>query len=70
MINFNCFITWLGLTVAVSVVSVLLGFIMSENLKNNCNIGKYEYKIWLFGTAWVVSTVIAGVLGTCLMINS
>ncbi len=60
----------LGLIVAVLVVSMLFGFGMADNLQKDCNLDEDEYKIWLFGTAWVISSIIAGVVGTNLMIIS
>lgn len=60
----------LGLIVTVSVVSILIGFGMADNLQKDCNISDGEYKIWLFGTAWVISSIIAGIAGTMLLVNS
>lgn len=60
----------LGLIVAVSVVSILIGFGMADYVQKDCNISDDEYKVWLFGTAWVISSIIAGIAGTMVLINS
>jgi hypothetical protein len=60
----------LGLTIAIAVVSILFGMLTGDNIQKECNIGGYEYKIWLFGAAWVISTIIAGIACTMVLINS
>lgn len=70
MMKFEIAMMGLGLTIAVAVVGLLFGFGAADNLQKECNIADCEYKIWLFGTAWVISSIIAGIAGTMVLINS
>jgi phosphate/sulfate permease len=60
----------LGLTIAIAVVSTLMGFGMADYVQKDCNISDDEHKVWLFGTAWVISSIIAGIAATMVLINS
>lgn len=66
--EFEYFIKWLGLTVLILVGSIGVSLFFTTDSK--LNLKKGFSGEWLYGFAWVISSIIAGIACTYLMMNS